>query len=161
MRTIVRVLVLVALLGVAGGAATVLAESVNVLANASLEGTYTLGVAEGWTGYDSGGEAADRPGWSWQAGMSYRHEQHRAGPSTTLMRNGVPVGAASQPKPSRASRFSAMPPNPISWPRVTVTLVAAAVCAVTRTISGSPAVPSGSSVNVRVSGAVTTGRFAN
>ena len=30
--------------------------------------------------------------------MSYRHEQHRAGPSTTLMRNGVPVGAASQPK---------------------------------------------------------------
>lgn len=60
MRTIVRVLVLVALLGVAGGAATVLAESVNVLANASLEGTYTLGVAEGWTGYDSGGEAAYR-----------------------------------------------------------------------------------------------------
>ena len=45
-----------------------------------------------------GGEGADRPGWSWQAGMSYRHEQHRAGPSTTLMRNGVPVGAASQPK---------------------------------------------------------------
>jgi len=45
-----------------------------------------------------GGEVADRPGWSWKAGMSYRHEQHHAGPAKTLMRNGAPVGAASQPK---------------------------------------------------------------
>lgn len=45
-----------------------------------------------------GGEAENQPGWSWQAGVSYRHEQNSAGPSKTLIRNGLPVGAALQPR---------------------------------------------------------------
>ena len=45
-----------------------------------------------------GGETATQSGWSWQAGVSYRREQNNAGPSQTLIRNGIPVGAASQPR---------------------------------------------------------------
>lgn len=45
-----------------------------------------------------GGAAATQPGWSWQAGVAYRHEKNSAGPSKTLVRNGIPVGAASQPR---------------------------------------------------------------
>ena len=44
-----------------------------------------------------GGEAATQPGWSWQAGMSFRREQTNAGTSKVLVRNGIPVGAALQP----------------------------------------------------------------
>lgn len=45
-----------------------------------------------------GGEAATQAGWSWQAGVSYRREQTSAGPAKTLVRNGIPVGAALQPR---------------------------------------------------------------
>lgn len=45
-----------------------------------------------------GGEAATQAGWSWQADVSYRREQTSAGPSKTLVRNGMPVGAALQPR---------------------------------------------------------------
>lgn len=45
-----------------------------------------------------GGEAATQPGWSWQAGMSFRREQTSAGTAKALLRNGIPVGAALQPR---------------------------------------------------------------
>jgi hypothetical protein len=44
-----------------------------------------------------GGEPV-QSGWSWQAGVSYRREQTRAGVTGVLIRNGVPVGAAFQPR---------------------------------------------------------------
>jgi len=37
-------------------------------------------------------------GWSWQAGLAYRREQTGAGDARALLRNGVPVGAALQPR---------------------------------------------------------------
>ena len=37
-------------------------------------------------------------GWSWQAGLAYRREQSGAGDARALLRNGVPVGAALQPR---------------------------------------------------------------
>lgn len=40
-------------------------------------------------------DAADR--WQWGAELGWRHERLRAGPVTTLVRNGVPVGGAAQP----------------------------------------------------------------
>ena len=43
-------------------------------------------------------QAATQAGWSWQADVSYRREQTSAGPSKTLVRNGMPVGAALQPR---------------------------------------------------------------
>lgn len=45
-----------------------------------------------------GGEALHQPGWSWQAGVLYRHEPTQAGSSQTLVRNGTPVGSALQPR---------------------------------------------------------------
>lgn len=39
-----------------------------------------------------------QPGWSWQLGMAYRHERIGAGAPRTLVRNGVPVGSALQPR---------------------------------------------------------------
>lgn len=45
-----------------------------------------------------GGEATTQPGWSWQTGVSYRREQTSAGTSKVLVRNGIPVGAALQPR---------------------------------------------------------------
>lgn len=38
------------------------------------------------------------PGWTWQLGLAYRHERIGAGAARTLVRNGVPVGAAQQPR---------------------------------------------------------------
>ena len=45
-----------------------------------------------------GGKTAEQPGWAWQAGLTYRYEQHQAGPAQTLVRNGTPVGSAAQPR---------------------------------------------------------------
>lgn len=42
--------------------------------------------------------ALAQPGWTWQVGMSYRHERIDAGESRTLVRNGLPVGSALQPR---------------------------------------------------------------
>lgn len=42
--------------------------------------------------------ASAQPGWSWRAGVSYRHEQTGAGPPEVTTRNGVPVGVAFQPR---------------------------------------------------------------
>jgi len=44
-----------------------------------------------------GGEPA-QAGWSWQAALAYRFEESRAGAARPLLRNGVPVGAALQPR---------------------------------------------------------------
>ena len=44
------------------------------------------------------GGVQDQSGWSWQAGVFYRREQTHAGAPTVLIRNGVPVGAALQPR---------------------------------------------------------------
>lgn len=42
--------------------------------------------------------ALSQPGWTWQVGMSYRYEHIGAGASRTLVRNGLPVGSALQPR---------------------------------------------------------------
>ena len=42
--------------------------------------------------------AAAQPGWSWLVGLAYRHEEIRAGALKALVRNGVPVGTALQPR---------------------------------------------------------------
>ena len=39
-----------------------------------------------------------QPGWSWQLGVAYRHERIGAGDPRTLVRNGLPVGSALQPR---------------------------------------------------------------
>ena len=39
-----------------------------------------------------------QPGWSWQLGAAYRHERIGAGGARTLVRNGLPVGSALQPR---------------------------------------------------------------
>ena len=52
-----------------------------------------LGVALG-----SPAAALAQPGWTWQLGLAYRHERISAGEPRTLVRNGLPVGAALQPR---------------------------------------------------------------
>ncbi|MBK5205262.1 MAG: hypothetical protein JJD98_07615 [Polaromonas sp.] len=42
--------------------------------------------------------APERPGWSWQLRMDYQWQQIVAGPAMVIMRNGVPIGGASQPE---------------------------------------------------------------
>ena len=42
--------------------------------------------------------ALAQPGWSWQLGVAYRHERIGAGNPRTLVRNGLPVGSALQPR---------------------------------------------------------------
>ena len=37
-------------------------------------------------------------GWSWKLGLTYRHERIDAGDTRTLVRNGLPVGSALQPR---------------------------------------------------------------
>lgn len=44
------------------------------------------------------GGASAQPGWSWRAGVLYRHEQTGAGGAEAIVRNGVTVGAALQPR---------------------------------------------------------------
>lgn len=39
-----------------------------------------------------------QPGWSWQLGLAYRHERIGAGGPRTLVRNGLLVGSALQPR---------------------------------------------------------------
>jgi hypothetical protein len=45
-----------------------------------------------------GGGPAARLGWSWQAGVAYRCELTGAGTPEVIVRNGVPVGVAQQPR---------------------------------------------------------------
>ena len=42
--------------------------------------------------------ALAQPGWTWQVGLAYRHERICVGASRTLVRNGLPVGSALQPR---------------------------------------------------------------
>lgn len=42
--------------------------------------------------------ALAQPGWSWQLGLAYRYERISAGSPRTLVRNGLPVGSALQPR---------------------------------------------------------------
>lgn len=45
-----------------------------------------------------GGVPSEHEGWAWRAEVSYRQELHQSGPEKTLLRNGTPVGSASQPR---------------------------------------------------------------
>ena len=44
-----------------------------------------------------GGKTAEQPGWAWQAGLTYRYEQHQAGPAQTLVLNETPGRSPPQP----------------------------------------------------------------
>lgn len=48
--------------------------------------------------------AEPRPGWSWQLGLYYRRERMEAGPAQALTRNGIPIGAALQPRTVQTAR---------------------------------------------------------
>lgn len=63
--------------------------------------TLPLGASRLWAlGVELGSPAATlaQPGWSWQLGLAYRHERTSAGDARTLVRNGLAVGAALQPR---------------------------------------------------------------
>lgn len=54
---------------------------------------------------ESASNADETARWHWGAELGWRHERLRAGPVTTLVRNGVPVGGAAQPA-TRLSQLS-------------------------------------------------------
>ena len=63
--------------------------------------TLPLGASRLWAlGVELGSPAAvlAQPGWSWQLGLAYRHERIGVGAPRTLVRNGLPVGSALQPR---------------------------------------------------------------
>lgn len=63
--------------------------------------TLPLGASRLWAlGVELGSPAAVlvQPGWSWQLGLDYRHERISAGAPRTLVRNGLLVGSALQPR---------------------------------------------------------------
>ena len=63
--------------------------------------TLPLGSSRLWAlGVELGSPAAvvAQPGWSWQLALAYRHERIAAGAPRTLVRNGVAVGSALQPR---------------------------------------------------------------
>lgn len=63
--------------------------------------TLPLGASRWWAlGVELGSPAAiaAQPGWSWQLGLAYRHERIATGDPRPLVRNGVAVGSALQPR---------------------------------------------------------------
>ena len=63
--------------------------------------TLPLGASRLWAlGVELGSPAATvaQSGWSWQLGLAYRHERIAAGEPRTLVRNGLPVSSALQPR---------------------------------------------------------------